>query len=608
MKVLKKLIPYAKPLHHFIPEYVVYTILGIIFGLLNFAFLIPVLNLLFKAGDGDIVNKIPAFSVSIDYIKLCFGYYLHDIIINNGKFKALIFVCSLIGGGTILSNVFKYMSVRVLMRLRLKLMNKLRSDIFEKYMNQSLAYHHNYSKGEGLMVLTSEVQEIESSVINSLQVLLRDPFIVLAYFIMLMYWSTTLTLFTLIFLPITGIVISSITKKLKKLNYFSQDTMSSMISFVNECLDGIRQVKSFTAEKLMLQKFNSINTSFSLNSKKLYAKRELATPISEVLGILAVLTLILFGGYLIIYGKTNLNGNGFIAYLALYTQIIQPLKNISQTSSTLQKGIVACERIFGVIDSPLLLENNTDAIPKVSFDQEIEIKNVSFGYLDKLVLRNICFNIKKGRRLALVGSSGSGKSTLVDLICRFYEVSDGSISIDGQNINSINITDLRELIAIVSQQAFLFNDTIANNIGLGKPEASRDDIIMAATIANAHNFIMQSESGYDTIVGEDGVKLSGGQKQRITIARAILKNAPILILDEATSALDTESERLVQDAINKMMENRTSIVIAHRLSTIRHADEIIVMQKGEIIERGNHEELFAHNGVYRKLIEMQEVK
>jgi len=384
--------------------------------------------------------------------------------------------------------------------------------------------------------------------------------------------------------------------------------MSRMISFVNECLTGIKQIQSFTAEDFMEKKFYEMNNSFSKNSKKLYGKRELASPISEILGIIAVLTLIIFGGYLIINGKTSLTGNGFIAYMALYTQIIQPLKNISQTSSALQKGIVACEKIFSVIDAPISIKNNSNSKVKNEFERDIVIKDVSFGYSDKLVIKNFNLQIDKGKKIALVGSSGSGKSTLVDLVCRFYDIKEGAILIDGLNLKEIEIQDLRSLIAIVSQQAFLFNDTIEKNIAFGSMHASKEEIIHAAKIANAHEFILQTQNGYDTVVGDDGVRLSGGQKQRITIARAVLKNAPILILDEATSALDTESERLVQDAINNLMLNRTSIVIAHRLSTIRHADEIIVMQKGQIVERGNHDALLSFGGVYKRLIDMQEVK
>jgi subfamily B ATP-binding cassette protein MsbA len=608
MRILRRLVPYAKPLHHFIPEYVIYTFLGIIFGLANFALLVPILDLLFNQNPAQPITTLPEFSFTLDYFKSTFYYYLNNIIQEHGKFMALVFVCSIIGFSIILTNLFRYLAVKVLVRLRLRVMYRLRNDIFEKYMHQSLRFHQDQSKGEPLMILTSEVQEIEGSVINSLQVLLRDPLIVIAYLILLMYWSTQLTLFTLIFLPITGIVITSITKKLKKLNYFSQDMMSSLISFTNECLHGIRQVQSFTAEKFMLNKFEDINNRFSRNSKNMFSKKELASPISEVLGVIAALTLIMFGGYLILTGQTDLTGNGFIAYLALYTQIIQPLKNISHTSSNLQRGIAATERIFKVIDANKEITDSPEAVDKNNIEEALSINNVSFAYGTSDVIKNFTLQIPEKKKIAVVGASGSGKSTLVDLISRYYDVSKGSITIDGIDIREIKLKSLRNLIGIVSQNTFLFNDSIANNIALGMPDASTEKIIEAAKIANAHEFIMQTENQYNTNIGESGLKLSGGQRQRLTIARAVLKNPPILILDEATSSLDTESERLVQDAINKMMHNRTSIVIAHRLSTVRHADEIIVMQNGEIAERGTHDELIVKGGIYQKLVEMQEVK
>jgi len=609
MKILRRLLPFAKPLHHFLPEYIIYTVLGIIFGLLNFALLIPILNLLFNQNPTETAIAVqPEFSFTLNYFKDLFNYYLNSIINEHGKFYALVFVCSVVGASILFANVFRYLAVKVLIRLRLRMMFRVRNVLFDKYLNQSLRFHHDQPKGETIMVMTGEVQEIESSIINSLQILLRDPLMVIAYFFMLMYWSASLTLFTLIFLPVTGLLISSITRKLKKLSYFSQDIMSRMISFISESMHGIRQVQSFTSEKLMLHRFEHINDSFSKNSKKLFGKKELASPISEVIGVMAALTLIIYGGYLILTGKSDLSGPDFIAYLLMYTQIIQPLKNISQTSSNIQRGIAATERIFKVIDADTEVKDSPAAIEKKSFDKGISINNISFAYDQKEVIKNFSLEVPEGKKVALVGASGSGKSTLVDLICRYYDVNSGSITIDDNNIKDIKLKSLRDLIGIVSQNTFLFNDTIANNIALGMTNATEEEIINAAKIANAHDFIIHTENGYNTVIGESGMKLSGGQRQRLTIARAVLKNAPILILDEATSSLDTESERLVQDAINKMMANRTSIVIAHRLSTVRHTDEIIVMQHGEIAERGNHDDLMAKGGIYRRLVDLQEVK
>lgn len=608
MRTLLRLVPYARPLHHFIPEYIIYTVLSIVFGLVNFVLLIPILDLLFNKEYVQTTLAHPAFQVSVSYLKELFYYILYNIIQQHGKFNALLFVCSIVAFSVILTNVFRYLSVRVLMRLRLRVMSRLRTDLFSKYIHQSLAYHHDHSKGESIMVLTSEVQEIESSVINSLQVIMKDPFIIIAYFCILLYWSVKLTLFTLIFLPFSGFLISLLTRKLKKLNYFSQDVMSSLISFSSECFYGIRQVQSFTSENLMLERFRNISDRFSANSKQLFGKKELASPISEVLGVLTALTLIIFGGYLILTGKTDLTGNGFIAYLALYTQMIQPLKNISQTSSTLQRGIAAAERIFSVKDAAIEITDSATATEKHDFEKEISLGNVSFAYGEKEVIKNISLQIPKGKKIALVGASGSGKSTLVDLICRFYDVTRGSITVDGIDVREVKLKSLRGLVSFVSQNTFLFNDTIAANIAMGKPGATEDEITEAAKIANAHEFILHAEQGYQTNIGEGGMKLSGGQRQRIAIARAVLKNSPLLVLDEATSSLDTESERLVQDAVYHVMQNRTSLVIAHRLSTVRFADEIIVLQKGEIAERGTHDELIAKAGIYKRLVDMQEVK
>ncbi len=609
MKILKRLIPFARPLHHFFPEYIIYIVLGILFGLLNFALLVPVLGLLFEK-QAPVLTTLtkPEFSFSIDFAKDFFNYVFYSIINSYGKFPALVFVCSFIGLSILLSNVFKYMAVRVMLRLRLKMMMGVRNELYEKYVHQSLRFHHNNNKGDLIVTMSNEVQEIESSVINSLQVLLKEPIVIIAYFSMLFYWSYTLTLFTLIFLPITGITISLITRRLKKMGYFSQEMMGKMISATDETLGGVKPIQSFTAENFMIKKFRDINNIFSQHSKRMFGKKEFSSPISEVLGVFAALMLVVFGGYLILNNKSDLTGEQFIAYLALYSQIIQPLKAISQTSLTLQRGIVACEKIFSILDAPITIKNAPGAISKTSFDQSIEIKNISFAYNSIPVIEDLSLSIPKGKIIALVGQSGSGKSTLIDLITRFQEVNKGTIEIDGTDVKNITLQSLRGNIGLVSQDAFLFNDTVFNNICLHNPAATMEEVISAAKVANAHEFITEMEEGYDSIVGERGVKLSGGQKQRLTIARAVLKNPPILILDEATSSLDTESERLVQDAINHLMQSRTSLVIAHRLSTVRHADEIIVMQKGKIVERGTHEGLLAQNGFYKKLVEMQEVK
>lgn len=606
MKILRRLVPFARPLYHFFPEYLIYTFFGILFGLLNFTLLIPILQLLFEQSQIVLADK-PEAAFSVEYIKAAFNYYLSFIILNYGKFNALLFVCLIVGFSVLAGNVSRYMAIRTLLRLKLKVMANVRNALYDKLMHQSLAFHHEQSRGNLMSIMSNEVQELEGSVLNSIQILLRDPFVVIAYLGVLFYISPALTLFTLCFLPVSGILISAITRRLKKLSYFSQEDLSQMLTHTDESISGIRQIQSYLAESFMYKRFRELNDRFSRNSKKLISRKEMATPIGEITGVVAALVLIAVGGYLILNGKTNLTGPSFIAYLAMYSQIIQPLKNLSQTSSNLQRGIVACEKIFRLLDTPVKVSNPAQVTHKDYFTDKISFNNVWFRYQEKWVLQQVSFEIPKGSTIALVGQSGSGKSTIADLLLRFYDVEQGSITVDGIDIRNINTTQLRSLLSMVSQDSFLFNDSIYNNIRLGKPDATEEEVIRAAKAAYAHDFIQGLENKYETITGERGVKLSGGQRQRISIARAILKNAPILILDEATSALDTESEKYVQQALKELMKDRTSLIIAHRLSTVKHADHILVLQEGKIIQSGTHDKLLQEEGMYRRLVEMQEV-
>lgn len=610
MKLLKRFIPYIRPIHHFLPEYLIYTVLGIVFGLINFTMLIPVFTILFdKSEQTAVVSTLPDFSFSIQYVISLFKYYFTLFINEKGEMYALGFVCVILFTCSLLANFFRYMSSRVMMRVRFNLLEKIRNQIYDKLVNQSISFFNRNKKGELLSVMTNEVQEVENSLITSLQVWLRDPLIIIVYFGALFYISPKLTLFTILFFPISGILISYITKRLKRIGFYSQELLGKILSQTEESLSGVKVIQSFVNVPFSKKKFEDINRAFTNNSRKMFRTRELASPMSEFMGVSVVVVLVLYGGYLIIKGESGLSGPDFMGYLAIYSQILQPLKNISNTTTTVQRGIVAGEKIFSVLEAPVDITEKSDAISKQEFTTGISLKNLSFRYETKDVLKHINLEVAKGKTVALVGESGSGKSTIADLIPRFYDPVEGAVLLDGINVKDIKLADVRNQIAIVTQDAVLFNDSVFNNIAFGHINADPEKVKAAAIMANAHSFIEQMEEGYNTVIGDRGMKLSGGQRQRLTIARAIFKDAPILILDEATSALDTESERLVQHAINELMKNRTSVVIAHRLSTIRHADEIIVMHQGEIVERGSHDALLEKDkGYYKKLVEMQEVK
>ncbi|MBO9729164.1 MAG: ABC transporter ATP-binding protein [Chitinophaga sp.] len=610
MKTFKRLLKFATPLHHYLPEYVIYTLIGIIFGMVNFAMLIPLLTVIFNQVDE--VPKVvaqPHFTFSINYFIDLFYYYFYDFIKASGsKLSALYFVCAVIGVCVVIANFGRYMSARIMVRLKMVVLSRLRVRLYERFTEQSLSFYSEQQKGDLLSSMTNDVQEIENSVINAIQTLLRDPFIIIGYFAALFYISVKLTLFTIVFFPISGLLISYVSKKLKLKGKFSQDLLGKILSVTEETLSGIRIVQSFTAERFMKNKFGDVNNRFVKVSKSMYNQRELASPISEILGVVVIIILVIYGGSLVLSGSELLTGATFMTYLVFYSQIMTPAKNVSTSITTIQRGMVSSERIFKILDAPINIEERPQAQPIKEFDNSVEFDNVSFKYEQQYVLKDIQLRINKGQMIALVGRSGAGKSTMADLLPRFYDVNKGAIRIDGKDVRDLKIQDLRSLIGVVSQEAILFNDTVINNIAFGQPNADRNAIIAAAKIANAHEFIEQLEQGYDTSIGDRGLKLSGGQRQRLTIARAIFKNPPILILDEATSALDTESEKLVQAALDKLMQNRTTIVIAHRLSTIQHASEIIVMDHGEIKERGTHEQLLQQQGIYHKLVEMQEFK
>ncbi|MFY7652672.1 MAG: ABC transporter ATP-binding protein, partial [Chitinophagaceae bacterium] len=492
--------------------------------------------------------------------------------------------------------------------LKMSIVKELRQEVYQKLLQLPIGYFTDQRKGDVMSRMTNDINEIETSVIGTLEGFIKDPLNVIIILATLVWISPALSVFLLILLPVTGFIVGRISRSLKKQSNESAIKLGEALSVLDETLGGLRVIKAFNAEKILSNRFIKTNNELFVVRNKMQLRRDLASPLSEFLGV-AILTAILwFGGKLVLNHTSSLDAEGFIMYIGFFTQIINPAKSLSSSFYNVQKGAAAMARIEEILNAPVSVDANDSGQQLINFTESIELRNVDFNYGDKQILKNINLTIKKGTTVALVGSSGAGKSTLADLIPRFHDVSSGEILIDGINIKEYSLNSVRSQMGIVTQEPILFNDSIANNIALGSLTATEEAIWEAAKVANAAQFIQKKEAGLHTNIGDRGNKLSGGEKQRITIARAVLKNPPILILDEATSSLDTESERLVQDAVNNMMHNRTSIVIAHRLSTIRHADEIIVLQNGSIAERGKHDELIKQNGIYNKLIQMQEVK
>jgi subfamily B ATP-binding cassette protein MsbA len=606
LKTYFRLLSFSKPYSGYVPEYLITAFLSVIFGALNFSLLIPLLNVLFGTYElHDQVSK-PEFSFSTSYFINVFNYYFQNILRENGKVGALRYVCIVILCCVMLANLFRYWSQRILSRMRTNLIRNVRAEVYDKFLTIQPAYFQRQKKGDLLSVISNDVQEIENSVVTSIHVVFRDPATIVAYFILLFAISSQLTFFTLILLPVSGIIISTISRRLKRQSITGQNVLGTLLSLAEETISGMKIIRAFNAESMLRKRFNNENNRFRELAKSMLNMRELASPLSETMAVAVVVGVMIYGGTLVLNQQAGLTASQFIAYIALYSQILPPAKNISSAITNIQRGLAAGERVFSVMDTAVEIKEAPDAIRINSFSEGIEYRNVSFGYHEKrYALKSINVTIPKGKVIALVGPSGSGKTTFADLLPRFYDPTEGAILLDGIDIRRYNLKDLRSLMGIVTQEPILFNDTVFNNIAFGISGASQEDVINAAKVANAHEFISRLEEGYRTIIGDRGGKLSGGEKQRLTIARAVLKNPPILILDEATSSLDTESERLVQDALYKLMKNRTSIVIAHRLSTIQNADEILVLQKGTLEERGNHRELLVTDGVYKHLVDLQ---
>lgn len=601
IKILKRFIP---PYKARLGKNIFYNILSALFGSISFVILIPVLNILFDSAQE--VWEPGTFEFTKDSLMQYFNYY-----VTVAKSKYSPETTLLIAGGffalaALFKTGFSYMASYEIIFIRNGVVRDIRRKIYLKILSLPLPFFSEERKGDIISRMTGDVQEVENSIMNSLEMFFQNPIIILIYLTAMIFMSWQLTLFVLVLLPIMGTLIGQVGKSLKKRSKEGQDKMGEILSNIEETLSGLRIIKAFNAEKKVEKSFSALNEQYRRIMNRLMRRRSLAHPMSEFLGTIVVVIVVWFGGILILSEHPIMEASHFISYIALFYSIINPAKQFSTALYSIQKGQAAMDRIDQILNAESSIKEPAVPKPLNGFDKQIEYKHVNFAYRqDHLVLKDVSLTIPKGKTIALVGQSGSGKSTFVDLLPRFYDVVKGEITIDGINIKDTSTYNLRALMGNVNQDPILFNDTIFNNIAFGVETATQEDVERAAKIANAHDFIMQTENGYQTNIGDRGGKLSGGQRQRLSIARAVLKNPPIMILDEATSALDTESEKLVQEALDNLMKNRTSIVVAHRLSTIRNADLIYVFHEGEIVEQGRHEELLAQNGIYTKLYNMQ---
>jgi subfamily B ATP-binding cassette protein MsbA len=608
MKTYLRLLSFSRPYADFVPLYALYATLGIVFGIANFTLVIPLLNVLFGTTDTHTAaapTVLPHFAVSLDYIKALFNFYFSQMLTLHGKQGTLAFVCGLIIVSVFLSNVFRYLGGRLLARVRARVVRNVRGALFGRITELELGYFSNERKGDLISHLTNDVQEVEISVVNTLTAVFKEPLNIVGIFVLLFSMSARLTLFSLVLLPISGGIIASVSKRLRRHATISQTTLGAMLSVIEETLGGMRVVKAFNARNYVVEKFEYQNDLYARTTQAIDNTRDLASPFSEFAGVTVVAGLLYYGGSLVLGGQAELSASAFITYIILFSQILTPAKSLSGAFSNIQRGLVAGARVLRIIDTESSVRELPNAQVLPEFHDKIELRNVSFHYGDVPVLFDLNLTVKKGQTVALVGPSGGGKSTIADLLPRFYDPSAGQVLIDGHDVRNCTLYSVRAQMGIVTQESILFNDTIYNNIKFNT-EATEAEVIEAAKTANAHDFIIASPDGYQTTIGDRGGRLSGGQRQRLSIARAILRNPPILILDEATSALDTESEKLVQEALTRLMASRTSLVIAHRLSTVRYADEIIVLQHGRIVERGTHDELLLREGgLYQRLSQLQ---
>ena len=609
MKTYTRLLSFASPMGRYAVPYFFYSVFHAIFNTFTYTMIIPIVGTLFSEGyEFKPTYELPQFELNTEFLNGAISYAYTAIFGSEYMItKLLALLSAILIMSNMLSNLFRYLGAMTVETLRTRTLQNMRNRMFESTMAMNVGYFSEQRKGDIMSKITSDVMVVQFCITNTLQVAFREPFLIIGYCVMMVKISWELTVFSILYLPIVGLIIGSIVKRLRHPAQRGQERMGDLVSVMEESLTGVKAVKSYNAFGYIREKFRAINGEMSNILLSMARKQQLASPMSEFLGITAISVVLVFGGALVMNG--SMSASGFVAYIAAFSQLTRPLRSFIDQFANINQGIAAGERIFSIIDAKSSVEDKPNALKLGEFRDKIEFKNISFSYDgQREILHNISFEVRKGETVALVGPSGGGKSTLSELIPRFYDPVCGEILVDGRPLSDYNQESVREHMGIVSQDTILFNDTIRNNIAMGRLSASDEQIEAAARVANAHDFIMQTEQGYDTNIGDRGMKLSGGQRQRLSIARAVLKNPEILILDEATSALDTESEKLVQEALTTLLEGRTSVVIAHRLSTIHNADRIIVIDSGRIAEQGTHSELMARGGIYAKLIEMQSLQ
>ena len=608
-KTYIRLLGFAKPLSKYAVPYFFFAALHALFNTFNYAMIIPILNSMFSEGfTFEPVYVMPEFSLKGEALQLWLNYFYTMIFGTEWSVtNVLMLLAVILIAMNLFSNLFRYLGGYTVENMRVTTVQRMRNAMFDSVIGKDVGYFSGQRKGDIISRITSDVMVVQYCITNTLQVAFREPFLIIGYLVLMLSISWELALFSVLFLPLVGFLIGSIVKKLRHPASKSQQRMGDIVSVLDESLGGIKIVKTYTATDYIKEKFHSLNQNLSDILLWMARRQQLASPMSEFLGITAVAIILVFGGSLVMKG--SLNAAGFIAFIAAFSQITRPVRAFIDQFANINQGVAAGERLFAVLDSENDIKDAPDAEEFKGINDKIEFRDVHFSYDDtREIIHGVSFEVRKGETVALVGPSGGGKSTLSELMERFYDANSGDILFDGKSIRSFKQESLRAAMSLVSQETVLFNDTIRNNIALGRMDATDEEIIEACKVANAHNFISESPDGYDTNIGDRGTKLSGGQRQRLSIARAVLKNPEFLILDEATSALDTESEKLVQDALTKLLKGRTSIVIAHRLSTIMNADRIFVIDEGRIVEEGKHEDLLAQGGVYAKLVELQNVK